>query len=108
MQLLTGNSIEDQAKTQMFKIEGCTCGHDGDDTTRHNKCRHCLFIWCPKALKQDWCPNPDCSTGTKGCKFEPYDDLRKWIECKCGMWFKTKEILDAHAEISIMCKEVIV
>jgi hypothetical protein len=98
--------MEDQAKT-MFKIEGCTCPHNADDTIRHNKCRHCLCIWCPKAFKQDWCPNPDCSTGIKGCNFEPYDDLRKWIECKYGMWFKTKEVMDAHAEISIVCKETI-
>lgn len=102
-----GNSIIQGRDRTIFKIEGCTCSHDGDDTIRHNKCRHCLSIWCPKALKQDWCPNAECSSGIAGCKFEPYDDLRKWVACKCGMWFKTKEVMDAHAEISIACKETI-
>jgi hypothetical protein len=107
--LQAGNSIsvQDQART-MFKIEGCTCPHDGRDIISHNKCRFCLCIWCPTALKQDWCPNPECAHSIKGCKFEPYDDLRKWVECKCGMWFKTKEIMDAHREISIACKDIIV
>jgi hypothetical protein len=102
-----GNSIIQDRDRTIIKIEGYTCSHDGDDTIRHNKCRHCLSIWCPKALKQDWCPNPECSSGIAGCKFEPYDDLRKWVECKCGMWFKTKEVMDAHAGISIACKETI-
>lgn len=110
LELLTGNSIQedqDQAR-RMFRIEGCTCPHDGRDIISHSKCRHCLFIWCPTAMKQDWCPNPQCSSGIAGCKFEPYDDLRKWIKCKCGMWFKTKEIMDAHKEISIACQDIIV
>ena len=98
---------QDQAK-RMFRIEGCTCPHDGSDTIRHNKCRSCFCIWCPKALKQDWCPNPDCSSGLKGCKFMPYDEHHKWIECKCKMWFKTQEILDAHKEVSIACQDIIV
>lgn len=101
-QMQAADSIQDQAKTQMFKIEGCTCGHNGDDTIRHNKCRHSYCIWCPTALKQDWGPNPDCSSGIASCKFEAYDDLRKWIECKCGMWFKTKEVMDAtHMQRSV-------
>ncbi|TLX87003.1 MAG: hypothetical protein E6K97_09695 [Thaumarchaeota archaeon] len=58
--------------------------------------------------KQDWCPNPECGHSVKGCKFEPHDDLRKWFECKCGTWFKTKEIMDAHREISVACKDIIV
>ncbi len=111
-QLPPPNSItqerQDIAWRQMFKIEGCTCSHDGDDTIRHNKCRHCLCIWCPKAMKQDWCPNPQCSSGIAGCKFEPYDDLRKWVECKCHMWFKTQEVMDAHKAVSIACQDIIV
>jgi hypothetical protein len=107
---VTGNSIqEDQNQARrMFKIEGCTCPHDGRDIISHSKCRHCLCIWCPTAMKQDWCPNPECSSGIAGCKFEPYDSLRKWVECKCGMWFKTQEVMDAHREISIACKDIIV
>jgi len=110
MQALTGNStIEDQNQARrMFQIEGCTCPHDGRDIISHNKCRFCLCIWCPAALKQDWCPNPECGHSVKGCKFEPHDDLRKWFECKCGTWFKTKEIMDAHREISVACKDIIV
>jgi len=87
---------QQRSQSDSFKIEGCTCGHDGGDTIRHNKCRHCLWIWCPTALNQDWCPNPDCSSGIKGCKFEPYDSLRKWLKCECGMWFKTSEVMEAH------------
>jgi hypothetical protein len=72
MQALTGNStIEDQNQARkMFKIEGCTCPHDGRDIISHNKCRFCLCIWCPTALKQDWCPNPnpECGHSIKGCK----------------------------------------
>ena len=90
---------KDQAR-RMFRIGGCTCPHDGRDIISHSKCRHCLCIWCPTAMKQDWCPNPQCSSGITGCKFEPYDDLRKWVKCKCGFWFKTPEIMDAHKEIA--------
>jgi hypothetical protein len=104
----TTQEQQDLAWRQIFKIEGCTCPHDGRDIISHSKCRHCLCIWCPTAMKQDWCPNPECSSGIAGCKFEPYDSLRKWVECKCGMWFKTKEIMDAHREISIACKDIIV
>ena len=37
-----------------------------------------------------------CSNGIKGCKFMPYDESYKWIKCKCAMWLKTGETLDAH------------
>jgi len=93
---MTQQQQQQQLQSNSFRIEGCTCGHDGGDTIRHNKCRHCLWIWCPTALNQDWCPNPDCSSGIKGCKFEPYDSLRKWLKCECGMWFKTSEVMEAH------------
>jgi hypothetical protein len=94
-----------QQQSDSFRIEGCTCTHDGRDTIRHNKCRYCHFICCPSATGQDWCPNPDCSNGLKGCKFQPNDEHHEWVKCKCGMWFKTQEILNAHAENNIICKE---
>ncbi|MDW0283459.1 MAG: hypothetical protein QN720_13210 [Nitrososphaeraceae archaeon] len=98
---------QDQAK-KMFRIDGCTCPHDGRDIISHSKCRHCLCIWCPTAMKQDWCPNPECSSGIAGCKFMPFDEHHKWIKCKCNMWFKTQEILDAHKQISFACQDIIV
>jgi hypothetical protein len=48
---VTDNSIQDQDRT-MFKIEGCTCPHDGRDIISHYKCRYCLCIWCPTALSR--------------------------------------------------------
>ncbi len=89
--------MQDQAQT-MFKIEACTCIHNGSDIYKHNKGRYCRWIWRPKAVRQDWCPNPNCSHSIKGNKFEPYDSLRKWHKCKYGMWFKTKEVLDAQRD----------
>lgn len=82
--------------TKMPLIDNCQCRVKGGDTIRHNECTYCLHIWCPKALGQDWCPNPQCTTGIAGCKFQPYDENYTWIKCNCGMWLKTKEILDAH------------
>lgn len=63
----------------------------------HSKCRYCLLVWCPTTLKQDWCPNPDCSHGIKGCNFEPYDDHYEWTKCPiCERWFKSQKIFDVH------------
>jgi hypothetical protein len=89
----------------MDVIEGCTCRLNGGFAIRHSKCLYCLHVWCPKAAGQDWCPNPQCAHGTKGCKFQPYDENYNWIKCNCGMWFQTKEIMDAHKEISVVCKD---
>ena len=50
----------------------CQCMSTG--TITHSKCRNCKQVWCPLTLKQDWCPNPECSHGVKGCKFKPYDE----------------------------------
>ena len=91
--------------TRMDIIDNCKCRLNGGDTIRHNECRYCLHIWCPKALGQDWCPNPQCARGIAGCKFQPYDENYTWIECSCKMWFQRNEILDAHKEISIACKD---
>lgn len=87
--------------TRMPLVENCQCILNGinTDTVRHIECRYCLQVWCPKALGgQDWCPNPECSHGIKGCKFQPYDENYTWIECTsgCGMWFKTQDILQSH------------
>ena len=82
--------------TKMPILDNCQCRLNGGDTIRHNECRYCLHIWCPKALGQDWCPNPQCAHGIAGCKFQPYDENYTWIECSCKMWFQRKEILDAH------------
>jgi hypothetical protein len=74
-------------------IRNCRC----IDTITHCKCKYCKEAWCPAALGQDWCPNPDCSQGIKGNKFQPWDEHFKWIHCPtCRMWFKTQEILDVH------------
>ena len=82
--------------TKMPLIDNCQCRLNGGDTIRHSECRYCLKIWCPKALGQDWCPNPQCTSGIAGCKFQPYDENYTWVECSCGKWLKTQEILDAH------------
>ena len=85
--------------TRMPWVENCQCILNGvdTDTVMHIECRYCLSIWCPKALGgQDWCPNPQGTTGIAGCKFQPYDENHTWIECSCEMWLKTQEILDAH------------
>jgi hypothetical protein len=79
------------------ELERCTCAASGHDIIRDCKCRTCLTVWCPTALNQDWCPNPECSGGIKGCQFQPYDEHFVWIKCTtCERWFKTQEILDAH------------
>jgi len=44
--------------TKMPLIDNCQCRVNGGDTIRHNECTYCLHIWCPKAMGQDWCPNP--------------------------------------------------
>ena len=76
---------------------GCTCAKSGHDIISDCKCRRCLTVWCPTALNQDWCPNPECSSGIKGCHFQPYDEHHVWVKCTtCTRWFKTQKILDAH------------
>lgn len=84
--------------TRMPLVDNCQCILNGvhTDTVRHIECHYCLQIWCLKAIGQDWCPNPQCSHGIKGNKFQPYDENYTWIECSCGMWLKTQEILEAH------------
>jgi hypothetical protein len=82
--------------TKMPIIENCQCRLNSGDMIRHNECRYCLHIWCPKAIGQEWCPNRQCSHGIKGNEFQPWDPNYSWIKCSCGMWFKTQEILDAH------------
>jgi hypothetical protein len=80
---------------------GCTCAANGHDIISDCKCRTCLTVWCPTTLKQDWCPNPECSGGTKGCPFQPYDEHYVWIKCvTCARWFKTQKILDVHNSIN--------
>jgi hypothetical protein len=75
------------------KIKNCRCA----DTIIHCKCKYCKEAWCPAALGQDWCPNPDCSQGIKGSNFEPWDEHNKWIKCPtCEMWFKNSDILAVH------------
>ena len=71
-------------------------------TITHSKCRYCKQVWCPLTLKQDWCPNPECSHGIKGNKFKPYDEHHEWVKCStCEMWFKTPDILAVHKCYSI-------
>jgi hypothetical protein len=48
-------------------------------TIIHCKCNYCKEVWCPAALGQDWCPNPDCSQVIKGNKVQPWDEHFKWI-----------------------------
>jgi hypothetical protein len=73
----------------------CDCMSTGRIT--HSKCRYCKQVWCPMTLKQDWCPNPECSHGIKGNKFKPYDEHNEWVKCStCEMWFKTPDILALH------------
>jgi hypothetical protein len=81
-----------------YTIEGCTCRLNDGDAITHSKCLYCLHTWCPKAAGQDWCPNPQCSHGIAGCKFNPYDEVYTWIKCSCGMWFQRQEILQMHLE----------
>jgi hypothetical protein len=77
-------------------LEQCKC-RTITDTITHSKCRHCGQVWCVSTTNQDWCPNPDCTSGIKGCEFKPYDTHNEWLQCStCDMWFKRKEILDAH------------
>lgn len=92
----TGIQGETTSYTRMDNIEGCTCRLNDGDAITHSKCLYCLHSWCPKAARQDWCPNPQCSHGIAGCKFSPYDEVYTWIKCDCGMWFQRQEILDAH------------
>jgi hypothetical protein len=84
--------------TRMPLVENCRCILSGvhTDTIRHIECHWCMHVWCANAIEQDWCPNPECTHGIKGNEFEPWDANYKWIECSCGMWFKTQEILQAH------------
>lgn len=73
----------------------CDCIKTG--TMTHFQCRCCKQVWCPTTLKQDWCPNPDCSHGIKGNTFRPYDEHFQWVQCSnCEMWFKTSDILAVH------------
>jgi hypothetical protein len=83
-----------------YTSAGCTCAKSGHDIISDCKCRTCLTVWCPTALKQDWCPNPECSGGIKGCHFQPYDEHHVWTKCvTCARWFKTQKILDVHNSI---------
>src|SRR6187455_2940638 len=34
--------------TKMPILDNCQCRLNGGDTIRHNECRYCLHIWCPK------------------------------------------------------------
>ena len=73
----------------------CDCMSTG--TITHSKCRYCKQVWCPLTLKQDWCPNLECSHGIKGSKFKPYDEHHEWVKCStCEMWFKTPDIRALH------------
>lgn len=73
----------------------CQCMSTG--TITHSKCRNCKQVWCPLTLKQDWCPNPECSHGVKGCKYKPYDEHHEWVKFSiCEIWFKTPNILAVH------------
>jgi hypothetical protein len=91
------DSLNQNASSSLYSSPGCTCTTGGHDIVSDCKCRHCLTVWCPNTLKQDWCPNPDCSNGIKGCHFEPWDKYHKWIQCHtCAQWFKTQEIVNVH------------
>ena len=71
------------------------------DIITHCKCKHCKEVWCPTAKGQDWCPNPDCGNGLKGCEFMPWDEGHEWIQCSsCKRWFKLPEILEKHRSIN--------
>ena len=75
----------------------CKCGSADGDIISHSKCRYCKQVWCPATLNQDWCPNPDCSHGIKGCNFQPWDEHNKWLKCaSCELWFKNNDILAVH------------
>ena len=83
--LSTANTIE------------CHCSSANGDIINHSKCRYCKQVWCPATLKQDWCPNADCSHGIKGNNFQPWDEHNKWIKCpSCQLWFKNSDILAVH------------
>jgi hypothetical protein len=85
-----------------FKLErGTNCNCGPRDISCHYRCRYCGTAWCPQEKErnqvQDMCPNPDCTNGIKGCHFQPYDELHKWIKCTtCQRWFKTDKILAIH------------
>lgn len=101
---LTG--VNTETETAMHSLEHCNCATSADKIT-HSKCRHCRQVWCATSLNQDWCPNPDCSHGIKGCEFQPYDEHYTWVKCHtCDMWFKRKEILDAHDCIGFSTKRI--
>jgi hypothetical protein len=73
----------------------CNCMSTG--TVTHSKCRYCKQVWCPLTLKQDWCPNADCSQGIKDNKFQPWDEHFQWVQCPtCKLWFKTLDVLAVH------------
>jgi hypothetical protein len=74
-------------------IKNCRCV----DTITHCKCTYCKEVWCPAALGQGWCPNPECSQGIKGNKFQRWDEHFKWVQClTCKLWFKTLDIMAVH------------
>ena len=78
-----------------YEPTNCDCFPTG--TITHSKCRYCKQVWCPTTLKQDWCPNADCSQGIKGSNFQPWDEHNKWIKCaSCQLWFKNNDILAVH------------
>lgn len=78
----------------------CDCMSTG--IIKHSKCRYCKQVWCPTTLKQNWCPNPNCSQDIKGSKFRPYDEHHEWIQCSTfEMYFKTPDIMDVHKCYSV-------
>jgi hypothetical protein len=90
-QIAVGPDIE-----ALHSLEKCNCPTN-QDTIIHSKCRHCFTEWCVTVDNQEWCPNPNCSNGIKGCHFKPYNEHYDWIQCIiCLQWFKTPKILDAH------------
>ena len=94
---MQGFEVEkDDIYTRWEKEDKCICRKDGSSIFRHNKCASCYAEWCPKAARQDWCPNPQCHSGVMGSEYDVYDSLGKWIQCSCKRWFKTQEILQAH------------
>lgn len=77
-------------------IKKCRC----TDIITHCRCRHCKEVWCPTEKGQDWCPNPDCTSGLKGCEFKPWDEKRDWVQCVCRRWFKLPEIMERHRSLN--------
>lgn len=94
---LGSNTIEtNTTATGLHSLEKCWCPTN-KPTIIHSKCRSCLTVWCATGNNQEWCPNPDCSSGIKGCHFKPYDEIYEWVQCTvCSQWFMTEKILAVH------------